>query len=351
MKASGMAVHRGRRRLTAPALFSAAALILALPPAPTRSSTGGAAGVVTLNGDAYFPEGPIWHGGKLYYVEYGRNAVMTWDGHKNAVFSAEKGCGQSAVAPFGRDEFLTTCYDNGSIGRMAADGTVLPAYTHDKEGNGFLGPNDLAPDTHGGVYFTASGHLGAVSDGKVFYIAADRSITQVATGLHNANGLAVSRDGTLLYVVETEERRLLQFKIGATAGQSASTTASHSAGPAASESASHSASHSASLSERRVFVNLDDLVNHVAPFWPDGVKVSSKGELYVGQSPRDVRQPLVGQILVIDARGKLLRSLTLPSPKVPNLAFSPDEKTVYVTAVDQIDAPPYHGKVYAVPNE
>jgi len=26
---------------------------------------------------------------------------------------------------------------------------------------------------------------------------------------------------------------------------------------------------------------------------------------------------------------------------VPNLAFSPDEKTVYVTALDQIDKPPY----------
>ena len=80
----------------------------------------GAEGLLTLNADAYFPEGPIWYHGKLYYVEYGRNAVMTWDGKKNRVFSAERGCGQSAVVPFGHDEFLTTCYDNGSIGRMAA---------------------------------------------------------------------------------------------------------------------------------------------------------------------------------------------------------------------------------------
>jgi sugar lactone lactonase YvrE len=99
-----------------------------------------------------------------------------------------------------------------------------------------------------------------------------------------------------------------------------------------------------------VFVNLDDLVNHVAPIWPDGVKVSSKGEIYVGQSPRDLHMPLLGQIFVIDVHGKLLRTLTLPSPKVPNLAFSPDEKTLYVTAVDQIDKSPYHGKVYSIPN-
>jgi sugar lactone lactonase YvrE len=279
--------------------------------------------ILVLNKDAHFPEGPVWYRGKLYYVEYDRNAVMTWDGERNSVFSAEKGCGQSAVVPTGDGEFVTTCYDNGSIGRMTATGALLPAYTHDKDGNKFVGPNDLAPDARGGIYFTASGHLGPVIDGKVFYIGADRTITQVAADLHNANGLAVSPDGTILYVVETEEHRLLQFKIGP----------------------------DALLSDRRVFVNLDDLVNHVAPFWPDGVKVSSKGELYIGQSPRDLHMPLLGRILVIDARGQLLRTITLPSPKVPNLAFSPDEKTLYVTAVDQIDKPPYHGKVYSVPND
>jgi sugar lactone lactonase YvrE len=265
----------------------------------------------------------VWYRGKLYYVEYDRNTVMVWDGVKNSVFSAERGCGQSAVVPTARGGFVTTCYDNGSIGRMSADGTVLPAYTHDKDGNGFLGPNDLAPDGRGGIYFTASGHLGPVIDGKVFYIAPNEVITQVAVDLHNANGLAVSADRTILYVVETEEHRLLQFDIG-TGG---------------------------TLSGRRVFVNLDDLTNNVTHIWPDGVKVSSAGELYVGQSPRDLHAPLVGQIFVISPQAKLLRSVTLPSPKVPNLAFSPDEKTLYVTALDQIDRSPYRGKVYAVPNK
>jgi gluconolactonase len=276
-----------------------------------------------LNDDAHFPEGPVWYRGKLYYVEYDRNTVMTWDGSKNSVFSAEAGCGQSAVAPWVRGEFVTTCYDNGSIGRMSADGTVLPAYTHDKDGNQFLGPNDLAPDGRGGIYFTASGHLGPVIDGKVFYIAPDETITQVAIDFHNANGLAVSADRTILYVVETEEHRLLQFNIRP----------------------------GGALADRRIFVNLDDLTNHVAPIWPDGVKVSSNGDLYIGQSPRDLRMPLLGRIFVVSAQGKLLRSLSLPSPKVPNLAFSPDEKTLYVMALDQIDRPPYRGKVYSMPNK
>jgi hypothetical protein len=40
----------------------------------------------------------------------------------------------------------------------------------------------------------------------------------------------------------------------------------------------------------------------------------------------------------------------VPSPGVPNLAISPDEKTVYVMALDQLDKSPYRGKVYAIAN-
>ena len=54
---------------------------------------------------------------------------------------------------------------------------------------------------------------------------------------------------------------------------------------------------------------------------------------------------------VIVTSGPMVRTLTLPSPKVPNLAFSPDEKTIYVTALDQIDKSPYRGKVYSIPNQ
>jgi hypothetical protein len=41
----------------------------------------------------------------------------------------------------------------------------------------------------------------------------------------------------------------------------------------------------------------------------------------------------------------LLRTLKLPSPGVPNFAFSPDEATLYVMALDQFDKSPYQGKV------
>jgi len=289
----------------------------------TRAA-GGTAGLEVLNADASWPEGPVWHDGKLYYVEYGRSAVMVWDGRTNRRFWSQPGCGQSAVIATSRGDFLTTCYDNGTIGRFDARGRTLTPYTHDKDGNTFSGPNDFAPDGAGGIYFTASGDVshGPVTDGKVFYIAADGSIRQKITDLQNANGIAVSKDGRTLYVVETDANRLLEFDIAA----------------------------DGSLSGRRVFVNLDELTGHRVHIWPDGVKIDSRGQIYIGQSPRELGAPLGGQIYVVDARAHLLRTLTLPSLQVPNFAFSPDEKTLYVTAVDEVDKP-YRGKVYSIRNE
>jgi gluconolactonase len=279
-------------------------------------------GVKVINGDVHFPEGPIWYHGKLYYVEYDRNTVTTWDGQKNTVFWCKKGCGPSAVIPTARGEFLTTCYDSNSIGRISADGKDLPAYTHDKDGNPFVGPNDFAPDRHGGIYFTASGTPGPIINGKIFYLGADGTITQKAADVHSANGIVVSNDGRILYAIETEDHRLIQFKIGP----------------------------DGSLSERQVFLNLDDLTNNVVHVYPDGVKINSKGEIYIGQNPRDVHAPLAGTIFVVNSSGELLRTLKLPSPGVPNLAFSPDEMTLYVTALDQLDKSPYQGKVYSIPS-
>jgi gluconolactonase len=282
-----------------------------------------AEGIKVLNDDAHFAEGPIWYHGKLYYVEYDRNSVTAWDGVRNTIFWSKPGCGPSAVLATARGEFLTTCYDSGTIGRISADGKDLAPYSHDKDGNAFVGPNDFAPDRHGGIYFTCSGTApGPVIDGKIFYIAPDGTITQKAADVHSANGIVVSNDGKILYAIETEEHRLLQFKIGP----------------------------DASLSERRIFLDVDELTHNVGHIYPDGVKIDSWGHFYIGQNPRDIHAPLAGTIFIVDAAGKLLRTLKLPSPGVPNLALSADEKTVYVMALDQVDKSPYHGKVYAIPN-
>ncbi|MDQ0390889.1 SMP-30/gluconolactonase/LRE family protein [Labrys monachus] len=295
-------------------------VILAYALAAALTAPAFAADVKVVNPDAYFPEGPIWHDGKLFYVEYGRNTVMTWDGNKNEVFWRQDGCGPSAVVPTASGEFLVTCYDSNTIGHISADGKTLPPYDKDSDGNPFIGPNDFAPDRKGGIYFTGSGHEGPAIDASAYYLTKDGKVIKVAANLHNANGLAVSNDGKLLYLIETEDNRLIEFDI----------------------------KPDGTLSNRRVFLRLDDLFPNAPHIWPDGVKIDAKGELYIGQSPRSLDAP--GKIIVVDGDAKLLRTIAVPSVSMPNLAFGPEEKVIYVMALDQIDKAPWHGKVYEVPN-
>jgi hypothetical protein len=42
-----------------------------------------AAEVRTINPSTFYPEGPLWFNGKLYYVEYANHTVMTWNGQEN----------------------------------------------------------------------------------------------------------------------------------------------------------------------------------------------------------------------------------------------------------------------------
>lgn len=280
-----------------------------------------AAEVKVINPDTWFAEGPVWYRDKLFYVEYGRHTVMVWDGKVNKVFWKQEGCGPSAVVPNAADEFLVTCYDSNSIGRISAEGKSLEPFTVDRSAAPFVGPNDLAPDRKGGVYFTGSGKGGALIDASAYYLGKDGTVTKVADDLHNANGLALSNDGNLLYVVETEDNRIIEFDVG----------------------------NGGSLSNRRVFLRLDDLFPDRPHIWPDGIKVDSRGYMYIGQSPRSLGTS--AEIVVVDQDAKLLRTLSVPSPSVPNFAFGPDEKTLYVMALDEIDKAPWRGKVYEIPNE
>ncbi|TIR93968.1 MAG: SMP-30/gluconolactonase/LRE family protein, partial [Mesorhizobium sp.] len=189
------------------------------------------------------------------------------------------------------------------------------------DGKPFSGANDFAPDKEGGIYFTGSGKGGPLIDASAYYIGKDGSVKKVAGDLHNANGLVMSNDGKMLYLVETEDNRIIEFDVGA--------------------------DHS--LSNRRVFLRLDDLFPNQPHIWPDGIKMDKAGEMYIGQSPRSLDAP--GKIIVVDKDAKLLRTLSVPSPSMPIFAFGPDEKELYVMALDQIDAAPWHGKVYEVPNK
>jgi len=274
-----------------------------------------AADIKVIDADAKFPEGPFVEKGILYYAQYGASEVDKWDGKTRTKVWSKEGSGCNAVQRFG-DGFIIAGYDDGTIVLTDADGKTKLVIDHDDEGNKLLGPNDIALDGHGGAFVSLSGPWETDPIvGKVVHVTADGTTKVVAKDIHYANGLVLSKDGKTLYVNESEANRLIQFAVG----------------------------DDGTLSDRKLFLRLYELGEPPSAY-PDGVKLGPDGNLYIGEYS-------AGRILIVDpATKKLLRTVDVPSAAAPNLAFSEDGKTMYVTAVDDKSGAPYPGKVYAVSN-
>ena len=261
--------------------------------------------------EAAFPEGPAFIDGKLHFVEYGAHRVNVWDGAAAKTLWESAGCGPAAVTTLGSD-LIVTCYDNGTIARISKSGEAIAVYDKSAEGAVFVGPNDVAADGKGGVYFTASGPWEpAPIVGKIFHLGEDGTIREVADDLHYPNGIVLSGDGKRLYVNESEAARVISFAI----------------------------SEDGTLSDRRLFVRIGEIDATAGPTaYPDGLKMGPDGNFYVGFLSH-------GRILVVSPDGKFVRAIEVPSV-APNLAFSPDGTEIFVMAVEDVANAPYPGKVY-----
>jgi gluconolactonase len=265
---------------------------------------------------AFFPEGPCFFAGKLHYVDYCAHCVMTWDGQNARRLWHRDKSGPSGLLPLKDGTLLVACYDEGTLVRL--DATGLPK---GPDRTGFKGINDFAMDASGGVYFSTSGEWmeGARPEGKVYYLSPAGKVSQVAEGIHYANGLAVVEGGKRLLVAEMLKGQVLQYKIG----------------------------KEGALSNRSVWKRLSDIQPGPRDAdWttgPDGLKADSQGNIYICQFG-------ASRILVTRPDGTWLRTISVPLKGVTNMAFGPGEKILYVTAVKDASEP-YLGAVYEIPNE
>jgi sugar lactone lactonase YvrE len=269
---------------------------------------------------ASYAEGPAYFGDRLYYTEYGAHAVNVWDGVRSRVFWKRDGTGPTAVLPLGTGEFLVACYDANCLAYLGAQGQWLRDITHDSDGRPFVGPNDLVPDNKGGVYFSASGAFkrGSPAQGKLYYLKSGKAVP-VTDGLHYPNGLAVTDAGRTLLVAEHLKSRILKFEIG----------------------------EDGTLGRGTVWKHLSCIQPDPAEAdWytgPDGLKVDSRGNVYICQFG-------ASRLLVTDPSGTWIRTIWIPSPYVTNLCFGRTDDTLFVTGVEDPWTAPYPGAVYEVSN-
>jgi len=274
----------------------------------------------TITDGLSFPEGPCYADGRLYFVEYGIGKLNAWDGWTVAQVWQEEGSGPCAVLPVGAGELLVTCYDkpNPRLVRIRA-GKTVEAIRVDGRGDPFDGPNDLTRAPAGDIYFTASGEWGekAPPTGKVYRIDKAGPVMPVASGIHYANGLAVIDDGKTLLVAESLENRVLEFPI----------------------------LPGGALGKQQVWKQLEKPPGAEWSTGPDGLKVDSKGNVYVCHFG-------AASVLVLKPNKSLLRTVKVPYRYVTNVALNSREDTLYVTAVkDNPYKPPYgEGAVFEIPN-
>lgn len=262
---------------------------------------------------ASYPEGALWHQGRLYYAEMGRDVVMTSDLETAERFWRMEGCGPVSIAPYG-EEFLILCHLAHKVVRVSRDGSTIAEIVRDADGQSFVYPNAASADPAGGVYFSSSGKfsLDAPATGAVLYLDAKGHLTRVAEGIHYANGVAVDGARKRLLVSAHLARKVLVYPI----------------------------TSPGKLGKRRVFFDFSVAgadPNRYALAGPDGLEVGPDGVVVVAEYG-------VGKIHKISVDGKWLGAHSGFEPFVTDMALLPGDRAV-VVASRVNDAPPFPGSV------
>ena len=254
-----------------------------------------------LKGGLQFAEGPAWMGTRLIFSDVNANPSLLYelvaDGGIGVFRSTAGKPNGNAVDPQGG---LVTCESAPNRRRVTrtADlanpaGRVDIATTFN--GNGFNEPNDVIVRSDGNVYFTDPRYSNDPDGGQdklaVYRLppgAAADGAERLAADFNKPNGIALSKDGNTLYVIDNGDGRVRAAQLNGDGTLNGS------------------------------FQKLVD-----AP-GADGMAVDDRDNLYVAST---------AGILVFDKTGARLGSVTLPSGTPSNCTFGgSDRKTLFITS-------------------
>jgi gluconolactonase len=173
-----------------------------------------------------FPEGPVWHDGRLYFVEIMGGRVSRFVPGHGVERIAETGGGPNG-ATLGRDGALYVTQNGGmrregrvtpGILRVTLEGSVS-VVTQNVAGVTLEGPNDLAFAADGRLYFTdprgASDPAHNDKPGRLFAWDLEQQSGELLLEIGPVfpNGIAFDAEGTLLWT-ESFSRRVMALRAG-----------------------------------------------------------------------------------------------------------------------------------------
>ena len=254
-----------------------------------------------------FPEGPAWDGkGHLIVSNCQADYItrVSLDGKIDQKWMTASAGDQPFTwkgtngMTYGRDGSFYVCDNKRKAIVEVSPKLQCKAYALSCDDHPLNGPNDLAFDAHGNLYFTdPEGSDLQHPIGQICRIDRKTHKTiKVAGGLAYCNGLAFSGDGKYLFVCESKPNRILRYTVKA----------------------------DGSLGEREIFCDLAP----VGSGEPDGLAVDTKGNLWIAHYGQH-------HLVVVNLHGKITGLLPLPIERdggPTNIEFAgKDLRTVYIT--------------------
>lgn len=300
--------------LLAGSAFAAGQTILRLDPALDQLIAPGTK-VEKVAGGFKFTEGPMWRGGRLWFVDVVGDTVnaVTPDGKVEVLVEKAGGFPNKPPASYNGPNAMVTDRDGSvlmaqqggrKVVRIDAQRHLVP-FLDVFEGHRFNSPNDLVFAPDGSLWFTDPTYGLAKGDAdslkelpfNAVYCYQQGRLSAVIKDLSLPNGLGFSPDGRVLYVANSgPAMRVMQYEVKA----------------------------DGSVSDGTVLIEYPS--GATGPGAPDGLKLDAAGNLW-STGP--------GGIRIITPQGKVLGQIQLPETAA-NLAWSGDGKTLYITAQTSI---------------
>lgn len=184
-----------------------------------------------------------------------------------------------------------------AIVKLDQHGLVTEKLAVKSDGYFLRAPKDVAADVNGGLYFSDPGYARIKNPiGQIHYLATNGKVSVVAQKLAYPDGIALSPDGSRLYVVESQEDQVLSFDL-LSAGK---------AGP------------------KKVFAKLP-VDNKKDDGLVTGIAVDQRGRVYVAQKDQS-------RIQVIDPDGRILTSYQCGTLLLSDIAIVPGDRNQLLVA-------------------